>query len=118
MTGRYLTDLADVCRRTGLVVHEQDGWQTRARSSGGYADGQPDHVMIHHTASNPSTDGWPDCDYCSFNSDIAPVTNLYLSRRGEVYILAAGATNTNGSGTDPCGHVDDDTMSTHAIAIE
>jgi hypothetical protein len=115
---RYLTDLADVCRATGLQVWEQEGWQSRARSSGGYSDGRPDHVMVHHTASGPSADGWPDADYCSFTSDIRPVANLYLDRSGAVYVLAAGACNTNGSGCDPCGITADDDMNVHAIGIE
>ena len=116
--GLYLTDLADICRAAGLTVLEQAGWQFRARSSGGYADGQPDHVMCHHTASGSSADGWPDADYCSYTSDIRPVANLYLDRAGAVYVLAAGATNTNGSGSDPCGIVPADSMNTHAIGIE
>lgn len=118
MAGRYLTDLADVCRGAGLTVLEQDGWQTRARSSGGYATGRPDHVMVHHTASGPASNGWPDCDFMSFTSDIRPVTNLYLDRAGWVYVLGAGATNTNGAGADPCGIVAADDMNTHAIGIE
>lgn len=115
---RYLADLADVLRAAGLDVLEQDGWQTRARSSGGYDNGRPTHVMVHHTASGPSADGWPDADYCSFTSDIRPVANLYLDRAGTVYVLAAGCCNTNGSGFDPCGSVPDDSMNTHAIGIE
>ena len=38
MTGMYLTDLAYVCGRAGLVVYTQDGWQSRARASGGFAE--------------------------------------------------------------------------------
>jgi hypothetical protein len=107
-----------VCRAAGLDVLEQDGWQGRARSSGGFADGRPTHLMVHHTASGPSADGWPDADYCSYSSDIRPVCNLYLDRAGTVYVCAAGATNTNGSGIDPCGTVPDDSMNTYAIGIE
>jgi hypothetical protein len=114
----YLTDLADVCRAAGLEVLEQEGWQFRARSSGGYEAGRPTHVIVHHTASGPGSDGWDDCDYMSYGSDIAPIANLYLSRSGAVYVLAAGCTNTNGSGVDPCGDVPDDAMNTYAIGIE
>ena len=118
MGARYLTDLADVCRGAGLDVVEVDDWQTRARGSGGYNPGLPDHVMCHHTASPTSSDGWPDVDYCTFGDDDAPLTNLYLDRAGTVYVCAAGATNTNGSGADPCGTCPDDAMNTHAIGIE
>jgi N-acetylmuramoyl-L-alanine amidase len=118
MGGRYLTDLADVCRRTGYPVVEVDGWPYRARGSGGYDPGRPDHVMIHHTASGPDSDGWPDVDYCTFGDDDAPLCNLYLARDGTIYVCAGGATNTNGSGHDPCGDVADDSMNTAAIGIE
>jgi hypothetical protein len=118
MGARWLTDLADVCRAAGLVVYEVDGWQDRSRSSGGFDAGYPDHVMCHHTASGPSSDGWPDVNYMCYSSDIRPVANLYLSRAGEVWAMAAGATNTNGQGADPCGAVADDSMNTAAVGIE
>lgn len=118
MAGRYLTDLADVCRAAGLEVHEVDGWQTRARGSGGYSSGAPSHVMVHHSASPPHTDPDGDIAYIVHNADNAPLSNLYLSRSGAVHVCAAGATNTNGTGVDPCGHVADDAMNTAAIGIE
>jgi hypothetical protein len=125
VSGRYLTDLADVCRRAGLVVTEVGGspsqvgpqWQQRARSSGGYANGRPTHVMVHHTASGASADGWGDANYCTFSSENRPVCNLYLSRAGHVWVCAAGATNTNGSG-GPIDNVPKDSMNTYAVGIE
>lgn len=120
MSGRYLTDLAAVCQRanpTRLV--QESGWQTRARSSGGYASGRPTHVMVHHTASNPSTDGQADVSYCCYSSENRPVANLYLSRKGEIWVMAAGCTNTNGQGHDSWGGgVPDDSMNTYALGIE
>ena len=74
--------------------------------------------MIHHTASPPSADGWDDVNYCTFHDDDAPLCNLYLGRSGQVWVCAAGATNTNGSGRDPCGVTPDDSMNSHAIGIE
>jgi len=118
MGSRYLTDLAEVCRRTGFAVIEVDGWQTRGRSSGGYDQGRPSHVMAHHTASGPGSDGWADVEYMTWHADAAPLANLYISRVPEIFVMAAGATNTNGSGVDPCELADDDTMNTHAIGIE
>ena len=126
MAGRYLTDLADVARRSGYPVIEigaapgQQGteWRQRARRSGGYLTGRPNHVLVHHTASPPSADGWPDANYCTFRSDARPVCNLYLARTGTIFVCAAGATNTNGSGFDPCGITPDDSMNTHAIGVE
>lgn len=121
--GRTLDDLADVCRRTGYPVVETDGWPTRGRSgaggdkTGGYESGAPNHVIVHHTASGPSSDGWPDVNYC-LNHEDAPVGNLYLARDGTVYVMAGRAANTNGSGRDTCGLVSDDNMNAKSIAIE
>lgn len=117
MGSRYLTDLADVARGTGLVVQEEPGWQTRARGSGGYNSGLPSHTMVHHTASGPSSDGQPDVSYMCYSADARPIANLYLSRSGKVWIMAAGATNTNGSG-GPLDNVAADNMNASAIGIE
>lgn len=119
MGSRYLTDLAQVCRSIGYPVHEENGWQTRARSSGGYNAGLPNHVMCHHTASGPSSDGQSDVNYMCYGSDNRPVANLYLSRKGEIWVMAGGATNTNGKGHDYWGGgVPNDSMNSYAIGIE
>jgi hypothetical protein len=116
---RYLTDLVDVCRGAGLVVHIVDGWERRARGSGGYDPGRPTHVMVHHTASGPGSDPDGDVAYIATGSPDAPMANLYLSRTGDVWVVAAGATNTNGSGSAPWpGGCPNDQMNTHAIGIE
>lgn len=119
MAGRMLTDLADVLRGAGLVVVELDGWQHIARGSGGY-DGAPWCTMWHHTAS--AGDGAADAHYCTFVSDVRPVCNVVVGRDGIVYVCAAGATNTNGSGgplTLPDGRtVPADAMNTKAIGVE
>lgn len=116
MSGRYLTDLADVCRGAGWPVIEVDGWPDRARGSGGYASGKPDHVMAHHTASGASSDGWPDVNYMTYSHQDAPLCNLYLARAGTIYVCAGGATNTNGTGD--CPHLSPDSMNSSAVGIE
>lgn len=119
MGSRYLTDLANVCRNAGLQVQEEPGWQSRARSSGGYESGRPTTVMCHHTASNPSSDGQNDVNYICYGSADRPLSNLYINRAGKVWVMAAGATNTNGKGHDSWGGgVPDDSMNTYAIGIE
>jgi hypothetical protein len=105
-----------VCRGTGRPVVEVEGWQTRARGSGGYNPGKPDHVIVHHTASGPSSDGWPDVNYTTFAHPDAPLCNLYLARDGTIYVCAGGATNTNGSGD--CDHLEPDTANSSSIGIE
>lgn len=119
MSGRYLTDLAGVCRAAGLDVIEVNGWQTRARSSGGYGTGRPTTVMVHHTASGASADGWGDVNYICYGSPDKPLSNLYLDRHGSVWVCAAGCTNTNGKGSDTWGGgVPNDSMNSYAIGIE
>lgn len=120
MTGLYLTDMANWLRGDGLEVIEQNGWQTRARGSGGYTGGKPWCVMWHHTASNPSSDGQNDVNYIISAQD-APLANLYINRAGVVWVIAAGATNTNGKGGPwPTSHgtVAVDSMNTAAVGIE
>jgi hypothetical protein len=119
MGARFLTDLADVCRRAGLSVVEDAGWQFRARSSGGFDGDRPWCVMWHHTASNASPQS--DVNYICRGSQDAPLANVYLARDGSVWICAGGATNTNGKGgplTFSRGTVPADSMNTHAIGIE
>jgi hypothetical protein len=114
----FLLDLAEILRATGLVVSEVPGWQTRARSGGApYAPGRPVAVMVHHTASPPRTDGANDVSYIISGSPVAPVANLYIDRKGAVWVCAAGPTNTNGAG-GPLGTVPKDQMNAHAIGIE
>jgi hypothetical protein len=118
MSGRYLVELADVLRAAGVHVVEVDGWQTRARKSGGYAGNRPWCVMWHHTASQATPD--QDIAYI-IGADTAPISNLYLDRTGCVHVIAAGATNTNGKGGPQKfsrGTVPLDCMNEYAVSIE
>lgn len=115
----YLTWLPSVLREAGLKVVEYDGWESRARSSGGFSDGRPWCVMWHHTASDTSPQN--DSDYCCHGSPDRPICNLLIARDGEVWVLAAGATNTNGKGGPQSfsrGTVPLDSMNTYAVGIE
>src|SRR5262245_9499134 len=119
MGATYLTAMADWFRAAGLTVVEQDGWQSRSRSSGGYESGRPWCVMWHHTAS--STSPANDASYCSYGSPDRPICNLLMARDGTVWVLAAGATNTNGKGgpqTFSKGTVPTDRMNEYAVGIE
>lgn len=116
----YLTDLANWLREGQLAVVEYSGWQTRARGSGGYS-AMPLCVMWHHTASPRSWDGKKDADYCAVGDKDAPLANLYIDRQGTVWVLAAGATNTNGKGNSirfSRGTVPADSMNTRAVGVE
>ena len=99
MTGIYYPDLLDVLADAGCRVAEipglTDGWQTRARSSGGFPS-PPLGVWWHHTAS--STTPANDLAWQIRNCPDAPVGNLLLARDGTFYPVAAGASNCAGKG--------------------
>jgi hypothetical protein len=108
-----------VLRSAGLDVVEYDGWQTRSRSSGGYDGDRPWCVMWHHTASQTTPAN--DASYMCHGSDARPIANLLIDRAGLVWVLAAGATNTNGEGDSMLfsrGVVPASQMNTHAIGVE
>lgn len=116
----YLTDMATILRYVGLDVIEYDGWQTRARGSGGFAN-WPLCVMWHHTASGPNSDGWNDANYIAVGHPDSPISNLYINRAGTVWVIAAGATNTNGKGKSIAfsrGTVPADGMNSYALGVE
>ena len=96
--GSLLQDLADVLRNAGLTVQEVDGWKQRQRGGNGYQMARPEGIIVHHTASPKSWDGKRDVDYMTKQCDAKPLANLYLDRSGRFWVLAAGATNTNGKG--------------------
>jgi hypothetical protein len=126
MGAYYLTDLAEVCRRTGYPVTEVgsakstpgDAWKTRSRSSGGYENGRPNHVICHHTAG--SSDGWKLSNFLVFDHSDRPCANIALSRDGSIFVQAGGASNHAGTGADPCSPdvTPVDSMNSHSIGIE
>jgi N-acetylmuramoyl-L-alanine amidase len=96
-----------------------DDWLYRARSSGGY-DSLPLCVMWHHTASNG--DAWSDANYQCYSSPDRPISNITIDEN-VCLILAGGATNTNGSGSNSPmkfsrGTVEEDNMNRRAVGIE
>lgn len=118
MGSLYLVEAANWFRSVGLTVIECDGWQTRARSSGGY-DSYPLCVMWHHTASQTSPEN--DTNYMNHGADTRPVANVLIARDGSVWVCAAGATNTNGTGNSQWfsrGTVPADSMNTRAWGME
>jgi LysM repeat protein len=115
--GRVLLDLADVLRRAGLRVREVDGWQQRQRGGSGYGQADPIGIIVHHTASSPGWDGEQDVNYLTFQCDVKPMANLYVDRAGQWWVLAGGATNTNGAG-GPWGPIPEDSANSRVIGIE
>ncbi len=94
----YYAQLIDVLTAAGVqcAVHDVNaGWETRARSSGGFA-APPLGVTWHHTASQTSPQN--DLNWMIHSSDDAPIGNMLLDRDGIVWPIAAGAANTQGKG--------------------
>ena len=115
--GLILRDLADVLRRAGLRVREVDGWQQRQRGGSGYPQSGPIGIIVHHTASSSGWNGEQDANFLTFQCDVKPMANLYLDRGGQWWVLAGGATNTNGAG-GPWGPIPLDSANSRVIGIE
>lgn len=94
-TGKYYVEAADWLRAVGLTVVESDDWQTRARSSGGFAN-PPLGCQWHHTASKTSPEN--DIAWQTEGSDDAPIGNATIMRDGSIWMVAAGGANTAGKG--------------------
>lgn len=117
----YFVDMLDVLRSAGVKVAESsttNGWQTRSRSSGGFASA-PVCVFWHHTAS--STSPANDLAWQINGCKDAPVGNMLLDRTGTVWPVAAGASNCAGKGgpaTFSRGTIKQDCGNTGGIQIE
>lgn len=134
MGSNYLTWAADELRAAGInvvevdrvsggVIYEGPGWQKRARSSGGYSDPKgPLCVMWHHTAvACEATSRAGLLNHAINTSDGKPVANIYLWCDATCYLLAGGATNTNGKGDSKRfsrGTVPQDSMNSYAWGME
>lgn len=98
MSGRYYTELPDILRAVGVNVgvgSQNAGWETRARSSGGWS-ATPLAVFWHHTASKTSIEN--DLAWQCHNCPDKPVGNMTIDRNGTVWPVAAGASNCAGKG--------------------
>jgi len=117
----YYVEMLDVLRSAGCRVAESsitDGWQTRARSSGGFPS-PPLAVFWHHTASD--TEPANDLSWMIDGSDDAPIGNLLLDRDGVFWPIAAGASNCAGKGgpsTFSRGQIPLDSGNTRGFQIE
>jgi hypothetical protein len=89
----YLTQLADVARRTGCKVVEVSGWKTRGHGPQPEVQG----VVCHHTAGRADMhvvrDGRPGLD--------GPLSQFWLKHDGAIYVVAAGRCWHNAPSTSP-----------------
>jgi hypothetical protein len=98
--GALWLPLADILTDAGLTVRVTStnaGWETRSRSSGGFA-ATPLGVMWHHAASARGADSEGIVNYQVRGNPDAPVGNMTLDRDGSVWPVAAGASNCSGKG--------------------
>lgn len=86
--------LPAVLRSAGLVVHEVSGWKTR-----GYEPFDPYGVIIHATAGKLSVE--TDLRVILNGSTTAPppISQLFLARSGEWWVVASGRCNHALTGT-------------------
>ncbi|HEX4816712.1 MAG TPA: peptidoglycan recognition family protein [Nonomuraea sp.] len=100
----WLTQLADVARRTGYPVTEVRGWTTRGHGPQPEVQG----VVCHHTAGwndlHIVRDGRPGLD--------GPLSQFWLQHTGRIWVVAAGRCWHNAPSTS--GHHDNSS----AIGIE
>jgi hypothetical protein len=121
MSGIYYPEILDVLRAAGCTVAESsttNGWQRRARSSGGFPSA-PLGVQWHHTASNTTPAN--DLHWQIVSCPDSPVGNMLLDRTGTFWPVAAGAANTAGKGgplTMSRGTIPQDSANTRTWAIE
>ena len=121
MSGIYYTEIDEVLRAAGLTVRDDGpnaGWQSRARSSGGFPV-VPLGVVWHHTASNTAIEN--DLQWQCHSCDDAPVGNMTIDRDGVVWPVAAGASNCAGKGGPADfsrGRVEADTGNTRLWNVE
>lgn len=100
-------DLAKAARKSGLKVVVIPGWKKRGRpaSTGGF---DPKGVLCHHTAGKDDSRAYVEWMTLKGRPDLpAPLCQLALSRKGVVYVCAAGRSNHAGkakaSGPMPAG---------------
>jgi hypothetical protein len=94
-------DLDRAVAASGLVVKVgYSGWKTYGHGTPGPVEG----VVCHHTAGPPTGDT-PSLNTCVYGrSDLpGPLCNLFLSRSGQVYLVAAGIGYHAGNTVVPWG---------------
>lgn len=84
----YLTQLADVARRTGFPVTEVAGWASRGHGEQPYVQG----VVAHHTAGATAGGDYPSLGVVRDGRTglAGPLSHFGIGRSGRIYVIAAG----------------------------
>jgi hypothetical protein len=90
--------LPEVLRAAGLTVHEYAGWRTRGSDDWGPIRG----ITCHATAGSRTSTDAGELRVIVNGSATAPppISQLYLSRSGEWWVVASGRCNHNLTGWD------------------
>lgn len=99
MTGIWAHRLPEYLDRWAVPYTLVDGWETRARKSGGFASVKG--VIVHHSASAANTALGTAVKYATVTASAAPIGNALVTRTKDgprLVVLAAGASNTSGAG--------------------
>lgn len=93
--GRVLW-LADAARSADLRVVEVDGWRTR-----GAAAMAARGIVCHHTGGPTKTSGTPSLRIIRDGREglAGPLSQIYLTSDGTVYVVASGVANHAGKGS-------------------
>lgn len=82
----YLTNLAQIARRTGFPVVEQPGWKTRGHGSMSSVKS----VMAHHDAARQGRSTFNTVIQNGHSSLAGPLAHFALRRDGTIHVVAAG----------------------------
>ncbi|MFI6732125.1 N-acetylmuramoyl-L-alanine amidase [Nonomuraea sp. NPDC050451] len=95
----YLTQLADVARRTGHPVTEVSGWQGRGHGPQPEVQG----IVCHHTAGPAGGGDYPSLAVVRSGRPglDGPLSHFGLGRSGRIYVIAAGRCWHNAPSTSP-----------------
>jgi len=105
--------LPTVLRAAGLTVHEESGWKTR-----GYDGFDPEAVVCHATAGKLTAR--QDINIIAYTGSTtapAPISQLFLARTGEIWVIASGTCNHIGDANLPIPGPDE-RGNDNAIGIE
>lgn len=95
----WLTQLADVARRTGHPVTEVGGWKTRGHGPQPEVQG----IVCHHTAGPAGGGDYPSLSVVRSGRPglDGPLSQFGLGRSGRIYVIAAGRCWHNAPSTSP-----------------
>jgi peptidoglycan hydrolase-like protein with peptidoglycan-binding domain len=95
----WLHRLPEFFDRWGVRYRLADGWEKRARTSGGFTSIKG--VNVHHDASTPGSTLAGALKYATVTAAVKPIGNGTITRDKDgplVLLWAAGAANTSGKG--------------------